>query len=196
MHLPKAPSEEAAGMRTALVIVDMLNDFVDGVLANPPAKEIVATIASLTDRARATDDWVVLYANDAHHLSDVELRVFPPHAMAGSPGAEVVSELRPGPEDTVVNKRFYSAFTDTDLDAHLRMHDVGRVVLVGQHTDCCIRHTSYDAFIRDYELVVCPDATTVFEPAADEPVSSRQQRALEYLRTYYGARSESAITVG
>jgi nicotinamidase-related amidase len=183
-------------MHTALVIVDMLNDFVDGVLANPSAKEVVVPIASLAERARASDDWVVVYANDAHHLTDVELRVFPPHAMAGTAGAAVVSELQPGPEDTVVTKRFYSAFTDTNLETALRVHDVGRVVLVGQHTDCCIRHTSYDAFVREYELVVCPDATTVFEPGADEPVSSRQHRALEYLHTYYGANFESASTVG
>jgi nicotinamidase-related amidase len=183
-------------MRTALVIVDMLNDFVDGVLGNPPSKEIIGPIASLADLARTTEDWIVVYANDAHHLSDVELRVFPHHAMAGTPGAAVVSELRPGPEDIVIDKRFYSAFTQTELQSTLRVHDVGRLVLVGQHTDCCVRHTGYDAFVRDYELVVCPDATTVFEPGADEPLATRQERALDYLHTYYGARREPSTTVG
>ena len=183
-------------MRTALVVVDMLNDFVDGVLGNPPARDIINPIASLLDRAHGENDWVVVYANDAHHLSDVELSVFPPHAMAGTPGAAVVDQLRPGPRDVVVNKRFYSAFTETDLQATLSAREVGRVVLVGQHTDCCIRHTGYDAFVRDYELVVCPDATTVFGPGAEEPLASRQERALEYLRTYYGARRESVATVG
>jgi len=69
-------------MQTALVIVDMLNDFVDGILANPAAKSIVGPISLLAERARETDDWVVFYANDAHLLTDVEVRVFPPHAMA------------------------------------------------------------------------------------------------------------------
>ena len=183
-------------MRTALVVVDMLNDFVDGVLGNPPAKEIIGPIASLVDRARGDDDWVVVYANDAHHSSDAELRVLLPHAMAGTPGAAVVSLLRPGPRDLVVNKRFYSAFTKTDFETTLRAHEVGRMVLVGQHTDCCIRHTGYDAFVRDYELVVCPDATTVFGPGAEESLASRQERALEYLHTYYGARREPVATVG
>jgi nicotinamidase-related amidase len=63
-------------------------------------------------------------------------------------------------------------------------------VLVGQHTDCCIRHTSYDAFRVGYELVVCPDATTIFEPGSDEPIATRQGRALAYLTTYYGALIE------
>jgi hypothetical protein len=116
-------------MRTALVVVDMLNDFVDGVLANPAAKEIIDPVGSLAELARGSDDWVVVYANDAHQLSDVELRVFPPHALAGTPGAAVVAELRPEPGDEVIDKRFYSAFTDTELEAVLVAHDVGRLVL-------------------------------------------------------------------
>lgn len=129
-------------MRTALVIVDMVNDFVDGVLGNPPAKEIVGPIATLVQAVRTSDDWVVVYANDAHVPSDAELRVFPPHAIAGTPGAAVIGELRPEAGDRVVPKRYYSAFTETDLETALREHAVGRLVLVGQHTDCCVQHTS------------------------------------------------------
>ncbi len=183
-------------MRTALVVVDMLNDFTDGVLANPAAKEIVGSISQLVDRARRSDEWTVFYANDAHQLSDVELRVFPPHAMAGTPGAEVIDELHPRSEDVVVPKRFYSAFTETTLQERLRSHDIGRLVLVGQHTDCCIRHTSFDAFALGYELVVCPDATTVFEPESEEPVPVRQERALGYLRNFYGVKLEPTEAVG
>ncbi len=118
----------------------------------------------------------MVYANDAHRLNDVELRVFPPHALAGTTGAAVVDELRPCAGDIVVGKHFYSGFTETDLESRLRSQDVGRLVLVGQHTDCCVRHTAYDAFAGGYELIVCPDATTVFEPGSDEPVSVRQAR--------------------
>ncbi len=175
-------------MRTALLVVDMLNDFVDGSLANPAAKAIIEPISALVDNGRSADDWVVVYANDAHLPTDIELRVFPPHAMAGTPGSEVVDSLRPRPDDVVVPKRFYSAFTETELDAALRSRDVGRLVVVGQHTDCCIRHSSYDAFRLGYELTVCPEATTVFEPGSNEPIAQRQDRALAYLTTYYGAR--------
>jgi nicotinamidase-related amidase len=38
-------------MRTALVVVDMLNDFVDGALGNPAAKEIIGPIALLAEQA-------------------------------------------------------------------------------------------------------------------------------------------------
>jgi nicotinamidase-related amidase len=102
------------------------------------------------------------YANDAHLLIDVELRVFPPHAMAQAAGAALIGELRPGPHDVDIAKRFYSPFTETVFETELPDHQVRRLVVVGQHTDCCVRHTCYDAFVRGYELVVCPDGTTVY----------------------------------
>lgn len=79
--------------------------------------------------------------------------------------------------------------------ATLRSQNVGRLVLVGQHTDCCVRRTSYDAFVRGYELVICPEATTVFALGSEEPIEIRQNRALNYLQTYYGATQASRPSV-
>ena len=51
----------------ALIVIDMLNDFVTGVLANEAdASRIVPAIARLIDYARARPDWLVVYSNDAH----------------------------------------------------------------------------------------------------------------------------------
>lgn len=179
-------------MKTALCVVDMLNDFVDGVLANPAAKPTIDPIGSLIDAARSRDDWVVVYANDAHRPGDLELEIFGEHAMAGSDGARVIDELAPAAKDDVVPKRYYSAFTQTDLETTCRVHDVGRLVIVGQHTDCCVRHTSYDAFQRGFEVVVPADATAVFQPLSDSPYDARQQAALDYLKTFYGVEVTEA----
>jgi nicotinamidase-related amidase len=151
-------------MRTALVVLDMLNDFVDGTLANAAAKPIIDPIGALVERARRDADWVVVYGNDAHVPGDFELAVFGEHAMAGSDGAQVIEPLAPAEGDVVVPKRYYSAFTQTDLGATCLVHDIGRIVLVGQHTDCCCRHTAYDAFQRGLEVAVVADATAVYEP--------------------------------
>ncbi len=183
-------------MRTAVVVVDMLNDFVDGVVANPASEAIINPIASLVGRARSSHGWTVVSANDAHRPSDIELRAFPPHAMAGTRGAAAIGALQPQTGDLVVPKRFYSAFTETDLHARLRALDAGRLVLVGHHADCCIRHTGYEAFARAYELIVCPDATTVLAPAGDVTAADRQHQALEYLQGYYGTKLEAAGAVG
>jgi nicotinamidase-related amidase len=175
-------------MKPALVIVDMLRDFVDGRLANPAARPTIQRIGELADAARGRKDWIVVYGNDAHQPGDVELRLFGEHAMVGTPGAQVIQELTPTSGDIVVPKRYYSAFTQTDLEATCLVHDVGRVVIAGQHTDCCVRHTSYDAYLRGLEVVVPADATAVFQPLSEEAVEARQERALDYLRTFYGVR--------
>lgn len=51
-------------MTTALVILHMLKDIIDGRLANIAAKEIIDPIASLPDQARQHQGWIVLYGND------------------------------------------------------------------------------------------------------------------------------------
>lgn len=181
-------------MTTALLVVDMLHDFVTGTLANPAAKPTVDPIARLTAAARDAG-WPVVYGNDAHHPGDLEFEVFGEHALAGTDGAAVIPELAPATGDVVVPKRFYSTFTQTDLDATCRVQGIDHLVLVGQHTDCCCRHTTYDAFVRGIAVTVVSDATCVFEPADPPSVADRQQRALDYLQFYYHARVADTDTV-
>jgi nicotinamidase-related amidase len=175
-------------MKTGLVIIDMLNDFHNGVLGNPAAVGIVEGIKLLVEYARSNKDWVVIYSNDAHKPGDLEFKVFGEHAVAGTDGAAVIDEIAPREDDEVVNKRYYSTFTETDMDSIGKVHHINRLVLVGQHTDCCVRHTSYDAYVRGLEVVVPSDATAVYEPLSNAPYEERQKAALDYLAGIYGAR--------
>ena len=165
----------------ALIIIDMLNDFVDGALANPRAQAIVPALERLLAHARA-EGWVVVYSNDAHEAGDPELAVWGEHAMAGTPGALVIAALepRPGEREIVSPKRAYGAFDDTGLDERLRALGVDQVVLTGQHTHICVRHTAYGALIRGYEIFVPRDAVCGFEGVDEEA-------ALDYLRDIYRA---------
>jgi nicotinamidase-related amidase len=163
----------------ALVIVDMLDDFVDGKLANPRARSIIEPLRRLLAHARA-EGWVVVYSNDAHEPGDPELKVWGEHAMAGEPGARVIEELAPREGEIVSPKRVYGAFDFTGLDERLREHGVDEVVLTGQHTHICIRHSSYGALIRGYAITVPRDAVCAFEGVDED-------EALAYLEQVYGA---------
>ncbi|MBO0663398.1 cysteine hydrolase [Jiella sp. MQZ9-1] len=167
----------------ALIVIDMLNDFVTGVLANEAdAMAIVPAIQRMIDHARSQPDWIVVYSNDAHRADDREIGVWGKHAMAGTPGADVIDALRPlGLEREIVSpKRFYGAFDETGLGETLDAYGVTEVVLTGQHTHCCVRHSAYGAFTRGYGIKVPADAVCVF-PGVD------QAAALDYLKTIYGA---------
>jgi nicotinamidase-related amidase len=178
-------------MATALLVLDMLDDFITGKLANPAAERIIDSIDAVARAARRRG-WLVVYGSDAHQAGDFELAVFGEHAMAGTSGARVIEALTPQPGDIVVPKRFYSAFTQTDLDATCQVRRIDRLVVTGQHTDCCCRHTSYDAFSRGVQLVAVADATAVYQPFAADGYQQTQDRALQYLRTYYGAEITDA----
>src|SRR5260370_34035344 len=107
-------------MATALLVLDMLDDFITGKLANSAAEQIIEPIAALGRVARSRD-WLVVYGNDAHRAGDFELAVFGEHAMAGSSGARVIEALTAQAGDIGVTRRFYSACTPTDRDTHARV---------------------------------------------------------------------------
>ncbi len=171
----------------ALLIVDMLVDFVKpyGKLYVPKAEEIIPKIRMLKDAFRGKG-LPVIYTNDSHLPKvDAEFRVWKEHAVRGTPGAQVVDELKPEEGDFVVHKRRYSAFFGTDLDVLLRELNVDEVVLTGVATNVCVLHTAADAFFRGYKITVVSDGT-MSVPAEE------QERWLEYMRTVYGARIVTA----
>lgn len=166
-------------MKPAVIIIDMLDDFVTGALANERAQRIIGPIAALSEAARSAS-WPVVYANDAHLPGDFEERVWGPHALAGTPGAAVIPELAPQPGDLELPKRHYSSFYETGLDGFLRQNGVDTVILVGQHTHICVRHTAADALYRGYRIIVPPDGVESFTDAD-------HAAGLEYLKAVYGA---------
>ena len=166
----------------ALIIVDMLKDFVDGELANPRAQRITTPLRRLLDHARESG-WVVVFSNDAHRPGDPELGIWGEHAMEGSPGAQVIDELAPteGERELVSPKRGYGAFDGTGLDDQLKALGVDEVVIAGQHTHICVRHSSYGALLRGYEITIPRDGVCAFEGVDEDD-------ALDYLEKTYGAK--------
>lgn len=167
-------------LRVAVLVVDMINDFVSGMLKSRRAREVVPNIQKLLEFARSRKI-PVIYACDSHPDADAEFGLWGPHAIAGSSGAEVISELKPKEGDRIVKKGKYSAFFDTDLDQLLRDLDVTRLVLVGVSTDVCVQNTAADAFYREYEIVVPRDCVDAF-------TEEGHKRALEYMEKVYGAK--------
>ncbi len=167
--------------RPAVIVADMLVDFVTGALANPPSQEIVAPLATLLAGARSRG-WPVCYVNDAHLPGDTEERLWGAHAMAGTPGAQVIPELAPQPGDVQFAKRWYSGFHETGLDMYLRQHGVDTVILTGQHAHICVQHTAGEAFISGYRVVLATDCISAFTPAD-------QAAGIAYMEQMYGAES-------
>lgn len=171
---------------SALLVIDLASDFVypGGVIADAGgpeyqarAQSILPTLTRLLDAARQAGVLVV-YATDAHQPGDSELEKWPPHSMKGTAQAEIVPAVAPVPGDLVLEKRTYSPFVSTDIDAQLRARGVQRLYITGLHTDCCARHTSGDAFQRGYGLVWVTDALQAFTDEA-------HRQGLDYFKAWY-----------
>lgn len=174
------------------MVLDMLNDFVHGNLKCDRAKRIIPNIKRLLNVARKKGI-PVFFCNDEHLPVDTyEMKLWGPHAMKGTEGAKVIDELKPHKSDYVITKRAYSAFDGTALDKALKGVYGGKsantVILTGLHTHICGRHTAYDAFVRDLDIIVPEDGMDAF--TEEEHLSG-----LDYMKRTYGAKIKKTSDV-
>jgi nicotinamidase/pyrazinamidase len=158
--------------RTALLIVDVQNDFADpeGSLSVEGGEEVVAVANREARQARAAGALVV-YTRDWHPADTPHFEtrggIWPVHCVHDTWGAEFHPDLwvdgelihkATGPEDG------YSAFSvqhlptgevrGTGLEELLRAHQIERVVIIGLATDYCVRETGLDATRLGFEAEV------------------------------------------
>jgi nicotinamidase-related amidase len=151
--------------RTALVVVDMQNDFVreGGSLRVPDAEATIPAIATLLELARGSDMKVV-FTQDSHTDGDPEWAIWPVHAREGSWGWEIVDDLAPRAGEAVIRKVRYDGFYGTSLDHLLRQWGVDTLVLCGTVANICVHYTAASAALRWYSVIVVKDAVSALDP--------------------------------
>ncbi len=182
------------GPGTALIVVDMQNDFADpaGSLRVAGGDAVIPTVNREIEMARdngaivvATQDW---HPESTPHFAR-DGGVWPVHCVAGTWGAELHPALALPDDAPRIRKGAngedgYSGFTMRDpvtgetiatgLEALLRDAGVERVVVVGLATDYCVRATALDAVRLGFETHVLTDAI-----AAVNLADGDGERALE-----------------
>lgn len=185
---------------TALVIVDVQNDFADpaGSLYVKGGEDVVPLINAEIARAKAAGSFVV-YTRDWHPTSTPHFAkdggIWPVHCVAGTWGAEFHSDLLvDGPEVRKGSKGEdgYSGFSvrdpqsgverATELDRILQNQGITTLVIAGLATDYCVKATALDGLDHGYGVEVAVRAT---RPVDLEEGDS--QRALDEVRTAGGS---------
>jgi nicotinamidase/pyrazinamidase len=171
------------GATTALVVVDVQNDFADpaGSLFVRGGDEVVARVNDEIQRASDGGAFVI-YTQDWHPPSTPHFAkdggVWPVHCVADTWGAELHPGLivaGPSVRKGSNGEDGYSGFTMRDpetgedrptaLEALLRRCGVTQVVAAGLATDYCVRGTVLDARRLGFETVVLTDAVAAVELA-------------------------------
>ncbi|MQL55931.1 cysteine hydrolase family protein [Acidianus ambivalens] len=161
VEVPKIPEEKEIELNphdTALIIVDMQNDFVrkDGKLPVPTAESTIKPIKDLIKKARDSSALVV-YTQDWHMKDDPEFKIWGEHALAGTWGAEIIDELKPEKDDFIIKKYRYDAFFETPLDYILRVKGIKNLIITGTVANICVLHTAGSAALRWYNVIMPKD---------------------------------------
>ncbi|HEY4383007.1 MAG TPA: isochorismatase family cysteine hydrolase [Ktedonobacteraceae bacterium] len=179
---------ELADVRhTAVVVVDMQNDFcksgwafdqlgIDLSMYAP----MIPRLARLLDAARAVGipiiyiQMTVLPGRRIESPAQLRFNMrlhMPSHpsepllyTLDGTPGHEIIPELKPHADDLIVRKYRSSGFWGTNLDMLLRSNKIETVIMTGCTTEGCVESTARDALFNDYYVVLPEDCV-----ASDDP---------------------------
>ncbi len=157
--------------RIALVLVDLQNDFChpDGVFAASGRHvenlgELIETTNRLVRAARQAGHlvvWVKMVWNDEGDLGLIASRspfLAKTGLRRGTWGAELLDGLEVTPDDALVEKKKFSGFFKTELEATLRSAGIERLTVGGVRTDFCVESTVRDGYFRDFDITVVADA--------------------------------------
>lgn len=180
-------------MSTALIVVDVQNDFCEGgALAVAGGAGVAARISEHLagggyQHVVATRDY---HVDPGEHFSDTPdfVRSWPAHCVAGSPGASFHPELDVSPISAVISKGAYSSgysgFEGSTLTGWLREHDVDSVHLVGIATDHCVRASAVDAAAAGFTTTVLLDLTAgVAQDTVDSALAEMRQAGVRLTGT-------------
>jgi ureidoacrylate peracid hydrolase len=150
---------------TAILIVDMLNDFLEdgGSMVLASGRSTYEPTQRLLDAARAAGSTVIWVCDVHPPQGDKTFEKRGLHCIQGTWGAQIVDALDPRDDEYRVYKRRFSGFFETDLDLRLRELGIKHTIVTGVVTNICVRSTVHDAFFRGYDVIVpeeCVSGTT------------------------------------
>ncbi|MQA11154.1 MAG: isochorismatase family protein [Pseudonocardiaceae bacterium] len=180
-------------MSTALIVVDVQNDFCEGgALAVAGGAQTATKISEHMagggyEYIVATRDY---HVDPGEHFSDDPdfVTSWPPHCVAGTAGASFHPELNVGPIAAVISKGAYtsgySGFEGSTLTGWLRERRVDAVHLVGIAADHCVRATALDAAASGLQTTVLLDLTAgVSRSTVDAAVEQMGLAGVELIGT-------------
>jgi len=159
--------------RTAMIVVDMQNDFVakGAPMETPAARAMVPMLRTSLDSCRQNGVRVIYTAHvhrpdgsDLGNFKELDSRIAGHKALVdGTEGVDIYPELAPMAGEHVIKKHRYSAFFNTDLDTILDEWGIDTVIICGTTTENCCLSTARDALFRNYRVAFLSDATATYD---------------------------------
>ena len=163
--------------RTALVVVDVQNDFCPGgALPVPDGDKIIPSLNEYITRFRESGA-LIIFTRDWHPPDHSSFKPqggpWPSHCIQNSEGAKFHRNLLIPDNAEIVSKAYekdeaYSFFRGTDLAEKLHSRGVGRLLVGGLATDYCVKETVLDGLQHGFEVYHLDDASRGVNVNADD----------------------------
>ena len=168
---------EKKAVKSAWLIVDLVNDFVTGKFGSEKGIQVAERTAEILEDLEGKI--TVIFTLDTHVPGDPEFSVWGEHCLIGTDGSQLYPKLQ-SMKGYSITKRHYDAFLGTDLDLYLRMSSIQHLYISGISTDICVLHTAAGAFFHYYGITVISDLCTSIDP-------NDHESAIKFMQRYYGA---------
>ncbi|KEK21795.1 isochorismatase family cysteine hydrolase [Bacillus gaemokensis] len=144
---------------TALLIIDMINDFQfsHGPILAQKCQIMIEPILKLKQNMK-TLGYPVIYINDHYQLWRADIDQLITHCT-NKYSHDIIQAIAPSIDDYVFIKPHYSAFYETPLNSLLGHLKIENLIVTGVAGNICILFTANDAHMRNYKLYVPKDCT-------------------------------------
>jgi nicotinamidase-related amidase len=154
-------------MNTAIIIIDMLNDFFLEGRLNEHKNELCEKLNELILWGRNNNLPIIWVRQEfKEDLSDVFLVMKKKQirkTIENTKGAQLLKELNKQAGDIEIIKKRYSVFYNTGFDEILKKRGITQLVLCGVNTHACIRMAAIDAYQRDMEVIIASDCVDSYD---------------------------------
>jgi nicotinamidase-related amidase len=157
--------------KTALLVLDMQNDFVE--------ESALLQVKTIRNGLVAYKEFIgncrekgmsIFYTRHTYFPGNtsVEARLFPvlmqDGLRKGTRGWDIAQEIYPKENDVIINKTRFDAFYQTNLEKILREKEIENIIISGTMTQVCCESTARSAMYRDFNVLFLSDLTFSSKP--------------------------------
>jgi nicotinamidase-related amidase len=139
-------------MKTALILIDIQNDYFPGGKMELAGSIQTAAAATRLLAAFRKNGWSVYHVQ---HVSDRSGAYF---FLPDTPGVEIHESVTPLPSEPVIVKHYPNSFHQTDLEERLRADKIGSLLICGMMSHMCVDATVRAASDLGFDCIVTHDA--------------------------------------
>ncbi len=135
-----------------LLVVDVQNALIKDHPYNE--QKVIENIKKLTSVARSNNKEVIYVRHDDGEGTEFE---------KGTDGWQIYNEVAPKHGEYIVEKKYNSAFHNTELREYLESKKIDTIILVGLQTEYCMDATLKSAFDYEYKIIIPEETNSTFD---------------------------------